>query len=104
MSENTENEEKQPEFILIGSDTNCPPCDEIKELLKNQIAQGKVKYVDINSEEGIQYAKGLENIDLPYAVRSKDNKECQIFADKEFVLVKCKDEEELTALVEPEEN
>lgn len=104
MSENTENEEKQPEFILIGSDTNCPPCDEVKELLKDQIAQGKVKYVDINSEEGIQYAKGLETIDLPYAVRSKDNKECQIFADKEFVLVKCKDEEELAALVEPEEN
>lgn len=101
-SQETEETEREPEFILIGSDTNCPPCDEIRELLKDQIADGKVKYVELNSEEGLKYAAELENVAIPYAIRTKDDKECEIFADEQTVLVKCKDEEEVTALVEPE--
>lgn len=101
MSENLENEQRDPEFILIGSDTNCPPCDEIKELLKDKITDGSVKYVDINSEEAEPYLGGLEELPLPYAVRSKDGRECQIFADEDVVLVKCTDEEQVTPLVEP---
>jgi thioredoxin-like negative regulator of GroEL len=108
MSENTDSQEnektteKEPEFILIGSEENCPPCDEIRELLKDQIEDGTVKYVELNSEEGLKYAEELQNVAIPYAVRTKDGKECDIFADKETVLVRCKDEEEVTALAEPE--
>jgi hypothetical protein len=108
MSENTESQEnkesaeREPEFILIGSDEDCPPCDEIKELLKDKIEDGTVKYVELNSEEGLKYAEELQNVAIPYAVRTKDGKECEIFADQEVVLVKCKGEEEVTPLVEPE--
>jgi len=92
-------ENLEAEFILVGSGDNCPPCDKIKGMLREQIASGKVKYVDINSEEGIRYAKELDSVNIPYVLRSRDNKECQVFADEDMLLVKCG--EEITPLVEP---
>lgn len=107
MTSTEEDSEKENEgveeeiVILTGKD--CPPCREIEKLLEGKETKIKYRFVDVNSEEGQAIIKaGTERLELPLALRVKKKvtiEECEIFHDRETVLIKDK-KGEITALKE----
>lgn len=94
--------EDKPAYILLGDDSGqCPPCDALKETLKAKLEDGTVRFVDINSEEGVALVQDMDPIELPQAYRTEDGARCELYSDGDTVLVKCGDSE-LIALIEPE--
>jgi len=92
--EDTENKGVEEEIIILTGD-DCPPCKEIEKLLEGKKTKIKYRFVDVNSEEGQAIIKaGTERLELPMALRVKKKvtiEECEIFHDKDTVLIKNKD-------------
>lgn len=77
---------------LDDASGDCLPCDVIKDYLKEEIEQGKIKVLDINSEEAQEYLKDRPKVEVPAALaKDKTGKviACEIFADEEIVLIQC---------------
>lgn len=60
---------KQPigEFVIIGQEF-CPNCAAIKDLYKDEIESGEMKYYDIESEMGKVFEELLGIEEIPYIV------------------------------------
>ena len=60
---------KQPSgnFIIVGQEF-CPNCAAIKELYKDEIESGEMKYYDIESEMGKMFEELLGIEEIPYIV------------------------------------
>lgn len=72
---------------------DCLPCEIVKGYLKEEIEQGKVKVLDINSKEAQSYLKDRPKVEVPAAL-AKEKKTgrvtaCEIFADEDVVLIQC---------------
>ncbi|MFA5235196.1 MAG: hypothetical protein WC390_12425 [Sulfurimonas sp.] len=69
------------EFIIVGQEF-CPNCAAIKELYKEEIESGEIKYYDIESEEGKIFEDLLGIEEIPYIVfheLSKDDyRKCEL--------------------------
>jgi len=91
-------EENKPERkIYILDEDECPPCDEIKEALKEEIASGKVEVLNITSDEALELlekAGAREKVEFPSALveDEKGVRYCQIYHSKDLTLSKCGDE------------
>lgn len=48
-----ENAEANGEIVIVGAE-ECPNCGAVKELFAEELVEGGVRYVDIESEEGHQ--------------------------------------------------
>lgn len=105
MNENTESTEPKRKIYLLDED-ECPPCDEIKEALKQEIASGKVEVLKITSDEALELlekAGAGDKVEFPSALveDEKGVRYCQIYHSKDITLSKCGDE--IIAIREPEE-
>jgi len=105
MSESMESVEPKRQIYLLDED-ECPPCDVLKEALKEQIDSGKVKVLKVTSDEALQLlerAGAGDKIEFPSALveDEKGVRHCQIYHSKDITLSKCGDE--IIAIREPEE-
>lgn len=104
--ENMENEATEEEIVILTGE-GCTPCEEIKKILDGKETKTKYRFVDVNSEEGQAIIKeGTDKLTLPMALRVKKTvkvEECEIFHDKDTVLIKNK-KGEITPLKESEEH
>jgi thiol-disulfide isomerase/thioredoxin len=73
--------------IKIVTSEGCPPCQEVKRSLKNEISKGEVKIVDINSGEGKKLRKAFNLKYVPSFVVSDGNNLCEI--EKDGKIKKC---------------
>ena len=100
-------EENKPERkIYILDEDECPPCEVVKEALKEEIASGKVAVLRLTSDEALQLleeAGAPDKVEFPSAL-VKDGKGvryCEIYHSKDITLSKCGDE--IIAIREPKE-
>ena len=99
------NDEPQRKIYILDED-ECPPSDEVKEALKEEIESGKVEVLKITSDEALELlekAGAGDKVEFPSAL-VKDEKGiryCQIYHSKDITLSKCGDE--IIAIREPEE-
>ena len=105
---NETSSEKQPQRkIYILDEDECPPCDEVKAALKEEIDSGKVEVLKITSDEALELMEkaGVGNkVEFPSALveDGKGVRYCQIYHSKDITLSKCGDE--IIAIKEPEES
>lgn len=105
MNESTEQPEQEREIYILDED-ECPPCDVVKEALKEEIEAGKVKVLKITSDEALallEEAGVKDRVEFPSAL-VKDGKGvryCEIYHSKDLTLSKCGDE--IIAIREPPE-
>ena len=105
MNERTE-EKQNDRKIYILDDDECPPCEEIKQALKEEIDTGKVQVLRVTSDEALELlekAGAGVKVEFPSAL-VKDQKGvryCQIYHGKDITLSKCGDE--IIAIREPVE-
>ena len=97
---------EQGRKIYILDEDECPPCEEVKAALKEEIESGKVEVLNITSDEALgllEKAGAGDKVEFPSAL-VKDEKGvryCQIYHSKDITLSKCGDE--IIAIREPEE-
>lgn len=83
--------------IYILDDVECEPCEEVKKSLTEEIASGKVRVLQITSDEALkllEQAGAPDRVEYPSAL-VKDQKGvryCQIYHSKDITLSKCGDE------------
>ena len=102
MSENESSDRK----IYILDDQECEPCEEIKKALKEEIDSGKVRVLQITSDEALQLLERVgspEKVEFPSALieDEKGTRLCQIYHSGDITLSKCGDE--IIAIREPPE-
>lgn len=87
MSEDTVSDEE----VIILTGEGCPPCEEIKEVLKGAKTKTKYRFVDVNTDEGRAIVEGgVENLELPFALRVKKSiqiEQLELFRDHDTVLL-----------------
>ncbi|MBA7662310.1 hypothetical protein ES703_70338 [subsurface metagenome] len=100
-------EEKQKDRkIYILDEDECPPCEEVKAALKEEIESGKVEVLNITSDQALELMEkaGIgDKVEFPSALvqDEKGVRICQIYHSKDITLSKCGDE--IIAIREPEE-
>ena len=87
----------QERRIYILDDEECPPCEAVKEALKEEIASGKVEVLKITSDEALELleeAGAPDKVEFPSALVKDDKgvRYCQIYHGKDITLSKCGDE------------
>ncbi|GAI73627.1 unnamed protein product, partial [marine sediment metagenome] len=70
--------------IFLLDEEPCPPCDELKEALKEEIESGKVKVLKITSDEALELlekAGAGDKVEFPSALveDEKGVRYCQIY-------------------------
>jgi len=113
MSNNTEPQRK----IYLLDEEECPPCDEVKEAIKDQIESGKVQVLKVTSDEALallERAGVKDKVEFPTALIEDDKgvNYCQIYQSKGVTLAACgneivvirESEEEPSSTPEPEES
>lgn len=100
------NNDKPQRKIYILDEDECPPCDEVKEALKEEIESGKVEVLKITSDEALELlekAGAGDKVEFPSALvqDEKGVRYCQIYHSKDITLSKCGDE--IIAIREAEE-
>ena len=93
MSENDEAGRK----IYILDDEECTPCEEVKKALEAEIASGKVRVLQVTSDEALQLlekAGASDKVEFPSALVDDENgvRLCQIYHSKDLTLSQCGDE------------
>lgn len=96
MSENTESTEPKRKIYLLDEE-ECPPCEVVKEALKEEIESGKVEVLNITSDEALELlgkAGAGDKVEFPSALveDEKGVRYCQIYQSKDITLSKCGDE------------
>ncbi len=103
MNETSPEESRQ---IYILDDEECEPCAELKKALKNEIESGKVKVLQVTSDEALELlekAGAGDRIEFPSALVNDDKgvRICEVYHSKDITLSKCGDE--IIAIREPPE-
>jgi len=96
MNEMPDTPAKERKIYLLDEE-NCPPCDEVKEALKEEIAAGKVEVLEITSDEALallEEAGAPDAVEFPSALVADEHgvRYCQIYHSKDITLSKCGDE------------
>lgn len=83
--------------IYLLDDKDCPPCEEVKAALKEEIESGKVEVLSITSDEAMELlAKaGVDDeIEFPSALidDEKGVRVCEIYHSDDITLSKCGDD------------
>lgn len=96
MSNTSENGEQERKITILDSD-ECTPCEELKAALKEEIESGKVRVLDVRSDEALELlekAGASEQIEYPSAIieNGEQVNVCQVFHDKEVTLAACGNE------------
>lgn len=68
-----ENTEANGEIIIVGAE-ECPNCGAVKKLFEEELVEGGVRYVDIESEEGQQIDALFDRIEAVPFVTYHDTK------------------------------
>ena len=113
MSESGTQERK----IYILDEDECPPCEVVKEALKEEIASGKVEVLKITSDQALELLEEAgvgDKVEFPSALVKDDKgvRYCEIYHSKDITLSKCGDEiiairelqEEPSSIPGPEES
>lgn len=92
--------------IYILDDEECTPCEEVKKALEAEIASGKVRVLQVTSDEALELLEkaGIgDKVEFPAALvqDQKGVRLCQIYHSKDLTLSKCGDE--IIAIREPVE-
>lgn len=92
--------------IYILDDEECEPCEEVKNALEQEIAEGKVQVLQVTSDEALQLLEKAgvgDQVEFPSALvdDEKGVRYCQIYHTADITLSKCGDE--IIAIREPEE-
>lgn len=100
------NNEKVERKIYILDEDECPPCDVVKEALKEEIASGKVEVLKVTSDEALvllEEAGVTDRVEFPSALVKDAGgvRYCEIYHSKDLTLSKCGDE--IIAIREPRE-
>ena len=61
------------QLYLVGSDDDCPSCDEAKEHFKEDLEKGVIKLVTIDDDKGWDIIKTLRLDEIPTLVLEKEN-------------------------------
>lgn len=90
-------ENKPERKIYILDEDECPPCEEVKEALKEEIASGKVEVLKITSDEALELLEKAgvgDKVEFPSALVKDDKgvRYCEIYHSKDITLSKCGDE------------
>jgi len=98
--------ESKDRKIYILDDQECEPCEEIKKALKEEIESGKVRVLQITSDEALQLLERVgspDKVEFPSALieDEKGTRLCQIYHSEDITLSKCGDE--IIAIREPAE-
>lgn len=98
--------ESKDRKIYILDDQECEPCEEVKKALKDEIESGKVRVLQITSDEGLQLlekAGAPDEVEFPSALveDEKGTRLCKIYHSEDITLSKCGDE--IIAIREPAE-
>lgn len=96
MNENS-NTEQMERRIHILDDDECKPCEQIKADLKDEIESGKVKVLQVTSDEALELlerAGAPDKVELPSALIEEGGevRHCQLYHSKEVTLAACGDE------------
>jgi len=101
--------ENQPEgnpqrSIAILDDAECEPCEAIKKALKEEIASGKVRVLQVTSDEALELlerAGAPDQVPFPSALveDEKGVRLCEIYHSDDITLSRCGDE--IIAIREP---
>lgn len=96
MNDTSENGPQERKIYLLD-DEDCPPCEELKEALKEEIESGKVEVLQLSSDEALellQKAGAPDDVPLPSAVveDEKGVRICEIYHSDDITLSKCGDE------------
>ena len=100
-------EENKPERkIYVLDEDECPPCEVVKEALKEEIESGKVEVLKITSDEALELLEKAgvgDKVEFPSALveDEKGIRYCQIYHSKDITLSKCG--KEVIAIREPQE-
>jgi hypothetical protein len=83
--------------IFLLDDDDCTPCEEVKKAIEAEIASGKVKVLQITSDEAVRLleeAGAGDRVEFPSALVKDDKgtRLCQIYHSKDVTLSKCGDE------------
>lgn len=92
--------------IYILDEEECTPCEEVKKALEKEIAEGKVRVLDITSDEALELLEKAgvgDQVEFPSALveDEKGVRLCQIYHSADITLSKCGDE--IIAIREPRE-
>lgn len=91
-------EENKPERkIYLLDEEECPPCDEVKEAIKDQIESGKVQVLKVTSDEALELLEKAgvkDKVEFPTALieDEKGVNYCQIYQSKDVTLAACGNE------------
>jgi len=79
-------------FIIIGHKM-CSGCEFLKDVFKDEIERGEIKYVDIESKEGKEYDEMFDIKEFPFIVyREKDvYKKCDIKVEGDNITIETVD-------------
>ncbi|MBA7690040.1 hypothetical protein ES703_98560 [subsurface metagenome] len=93
MSESGTQERK----IYILDEDECPPCEVVKQALKEEIASGKVEVLKITSDQALELLEEAgvgDKVEFPSALVKDDKgvRYCEIYHSKDITLSKCGDE------------
>jgi predicted DCC family thiol-disulfide oxidoreductase YuxK len=96
MTENTKESTPERKIYLLD-DEECTPCEAIKTDLKDEIESGKIKVLQITSDEALKLLEEIgspDNIKFPSALVKDDKgtRLCEIFHDKDVTLSQCGEE------------
>lgn len=72
-------EGEEPSEIILLTDEKCPSCIAVKEFLREEIESGKIKVVDMESEEGKELCDMLNVNEAPIIIVKYYSDEGEIF-------------------------
>lgn len=90
--------------IYILDDDECSPCQEVKEALEKEIAEGKVEVLQVTSDQALEMLEKAgvgDTVEFPSALVEDEQgvRYCQIYHSPDITLSKCGDE--IIAIREP---
>lgn len=83
--------------LLLFTSNHCPSCIAIKELIKEEIEDGTIREINIETENGMKEADKYKILSVPTAIFVKPDgsfKECEIKTEGDDILIECEVKEE----------
>ena len=90
-------EDKKYKVKIVVQD-GCPPCEFIKRALKEEVEQGKIELVKVDSKEGKELIEKLDINATPTPVvideESGEMQKCDLKFEKDDLVIHCGGKEE----------
>lgn len=84
--------------VKIVVQDGCPPCEMIKQVLKEEVEQGKVELVQADSPEGEELSEklGINATPTPVVIdeESGEMHKCELRFERDDLVIHCKGETE----------